>query len=413
MPDSPAHIPQNQTLLIYAPVPVYRTDGAIFVEDQAINGLRLWSQHFDEVIVMFPEAPGPPPQGWSPVTPGAAPLERVRIETLPMAYRPDQFLRHLGPTRRRIKELIGEAHYVSFAIGGLFGDWGAVGCLVAHAQHRPYGVWTDRVESEVTRRMSESGSLKSRLRARLYHRPMAMLERHVISKAHLGMFHGKETYDAYAPWCVNPHVVHDIHIAVSDHISEAQLARKVASAAEGPLRIVYAGRADPMKGPLDWVSILIGLHARDVDFRATWLGDGSEFEAMQTRIAEAGLSDRITMPGFVTDRAQVLDAYREAHVFLFCHKTPESPRAPIEALISGTVLVGYDGAFVRDLTERRQSGLFRPIGDLEGVTEDLALLAQDRAGLAKRMEDACCDGAPFDDVSVFKHRCDLIKTHLP
>ena len=39
---------------------------------------------------------------------------------------------------------------------------------------------------------------------------MAMLERAVIRRATLGLFHGRETYDAYAPHCRAPHVVHDI-----------------------------------------------------------------------------------------------------------------------------------------------------------------------------------------------------------
>lgn len=45
----------HRPLLIYAPVPVYRTDAGLFGERQAINGLRHWSDNFDAVTVIMPE----------------------------------------------------------------------------------------------------------------------------------------------------------------------------------------------------------------------------------------------------------------------------------------------------------------------------------------------------------------------
>ena len=45
------------TLLIYAPVPLYRAaDGGWLVEAQACNGLRLWAENFARVIVMMPRS---------------------------------------------------------------------------------------------------------------------------------------------------------------------------------------------------------------------------------------------------------------------------------------------------------------------------------------------------------------------
>ena len=163
-------------------------------------------------------------------------MERIEVVPLPQAYRPDRFIARLPAARRQLRALIERADYLSFAIGGLFGDWGAVACVEAHRLGRPYAVWTDRVESEVVRRSAASGPLRSRLRARLTHRPMAWLERAVIGRATLGLFHGRETFDAYAPFCRAPEMVHDIHIKADDHIPPADLAAKVAAAAAGPLR---------------------------------------------------------------------------------------------------------------------------------------------------------------------------------
>lgn len=405
---------REDTLLIYAPVPIYRgADGGFHVEAQAVNGLRLWAAHFSQVIAMMPLAAGEAPAGWVPVADTGGKLDRVRIEPLPMAYRPDQFLRAFASTRRRIRELIGEARWLSFAIGGLFGDWGAVAAFTARRMGRPFAVWTDRIESEVVRQSAGSGPWRARLRARLTHRPMAALERAVIRRADLGLFHGRETYDAYAPYARGPaELVHNIHLSRGDHIAPERLAAKAAAVADGPLRLIYVGRAEPMKGPHDWIDVLGRLAEAGVDFRAQWLGDGSERPAMRARAQEAGLQDRVDLPGFVSDRTTILEALRDAHVLLFCHLTPESPRCLIEALVSGTPIVGYDSAFPRDLIAAHGGGLLVPQGDRIALAKGIAGLAADRTLLAQRIRAAAADGAPFSDDAVFAHRSEVIRRHL-
>lgn len=404
----------NDTLLIYAPVPLHRdAEGSLFIEAQAVNGLRLWAANFSHVIVMMPMASAPPPPGWVPVSDTGSSLNRVQIEPLPLAYRPDRFLRTLPATQRRIAALIAQARWLSFAIGGLFGDWGAVAALTAYRMGRPFAAWTDRVESEVVRRGASSGRWRSRLRARLTHRPMAALERAVIRRSALGLFHGRETFETYAPYCRGPaEIVHDIHLGRADHISPPGLQSKIDSAADGPLRIFYAGRADPMKGPLDWIGTLEQLAAAGIDFRASWWGDGSEHSKMVARIAAAGLQSRIDMPGFVSDRAAILAELRAAHIFLFCHLTPESPRCLIEALTSGCPIVGYASSYSSDLIAEHGGGVLVPLGDADALAREVGALAKDRSRLAALMRAAAADGEPFVDETVFEHRSEAIRRHL-
>lgn len=399
-------------LLIFAPVPLVQTDAGLHLEDQACNGLRLWAENFEQMATMHPVSYGPVPGNYRPISSIGPNLERIRVLPLPTAYRPDQFFRHYRATRNLIREEIAKADYLSFAIGGLFGDWGAVACLQAHRMGRPFAVWTDRVESEVVRRTGKSGSWRKRIQARLYHRPMAWLERYVIRRATLGLFHGKETFDTYARYCRQPVVVHNIHIKKSEHISDADLRTKADLALAGSLKIGYAGRAEPMKGPLDWVAVLEGLAAEGVDFEAFWMGEGSLSGQMQARIDAAGLGSRAKLLGFVRDRVEVLRHLREAQVFLFCHKTPESPRCLIEALISGTPIVGYDGVFASDLISGHQGGAMVPLNDVAALTSMLKRLDNDRKTLTEKIRAAREDGRTYDDESVFRHRSDIIKKFL-
>lgn len=405
----------HDTLMIYAPVPLFRgAGGELMLEDQACNGLRLWAEHFGRLIVLMPLEDGPPPPQWRPLASVGPALDRIEMVPMPVAWRPDRFLRHLPAQRRRIRDAIARADYLSFAIGGLFGDWGAVACLEAHRMGRPYAVWTDRVESQVVRgAASTAAHWRARLRSRLIWRPMAALERHVIRRATLGLFHGRETFQHYAPFARQAEMVHDIHLTRADHIAPDMLAAKIATATDGPLRLIYVGRADPMKGPDDWLAVLKQLKADGVDFTATWLGEGSGIGALRDGVVQAGLQGQVSLPGFAANRDAVFAALRNAHALLFCHKTPESPRVLIESLVSGTPILGYDGAFARDLVAGHGGGALVPVNDVAALARTVAELAGDRAHLARLIAAAAQDGAPFEDREVFRHRCELLRHYLP
>jgi colanic acid/amylovoran biosynthesis glycosyltransferase len=405
-------IKDEKTLLTYVQVPLYYREGELVFDDQACNGLRLWAENFRKVIVMMPLANENAPSNWVPLSAIGENISRIEFIPLPQAYRPDKFLRHLPRTRKLIRAAIARSDYMGFAIGGLFGDWGAVASLEAYRMGRKFFVWTDRVESAVTRQMVSDGTWRQRLRSRLYHRPMAMLERALIRRADLGLFHGRQTYDAYERFSRNPQIVHDIHIKNTDHIEDDAVVAKVAAASQGPIKICYVGRADPMKGPHDWIAVLERLDAAGVDFEAIWLGDGTEIERMRNRVAAAGLSDRVRLPGFTRDRSKVLNEIRAAQIFMFCHKTPESPRNLIEALAMGTPIVGYDGAFARDLIHDKDGGILLAMDDVAGLADAVIAVAADRAKLQNLIRGAKAAGAPYDDVSVFQHRSEVIRKYL-
>lgn len=404
----------GDTLLLYAPVPLYASEDGYLLEDQACNGLRLWSENFERVIVMHPLEPGKAPPSWIPVRSSGIDLTRVEIVALPSAYRPDRFMRHYRTVRRQIAQLIDRAQYLSFSIGGLFGDWGSVAAFEAHRKGRRFAVWTDRVESEVVRHQAQAApTLKARLRASIYHRPMAMLERAIIRRSTVGLFHGAETHATYAPYAKAAEIVHDIHLSEQDRIPAQELAVKRSDVVSpGPLRICYLGRANAMKGTDDWIDVMATLKSASIDFRATWLGEGECLPDMKHRVQSLGLDEQVSLPGFVRDRASLLKALRTAHVFVFCHKTPESPRNLIEALVSGTPIVGYDSPFPRDLIALNGGGLLTPKDDVHELAAILVTLAGDRERLADLIGRAALDGGPFNDVAVFKHRSEVIRAYL-
>jgi glycosyltransferase involved in cell wall biosynthesis len=234
-----------------------------------------------------------------------------------------------------------------------------------------------------------------------------------IRGASLGLFHGASCYAAYAPWCKNSYVVHDVHAKQADAISDEQLEVKCAAILSAdPLRIIYAGRADAIKAPLDWIAAMGQLRDRGVEFQATWLGDGPLLAEMRKEVSRRALATCVSLPGFVNDRERLLAQLRAAHVLVFCHLTLESPRNLVESLVSGCPIVGYQSDFAKELVGEGGGGMFVRVGDVTRLVGELVRLNDNRAALVGMTRQAANSGKRFNDVAVFRHRSELIKQHL-
>ncbi len=404
----------HDRLLLLLPLPFARTGERVIVESQALNGFARWLDHFSSLTVAAPIVEESflqkfPNTKWD-ATDGlpADVRKRLRFVGLPWAFRPMRYLRQINSVRSALRQEIASHQHLCFAIGTYWGDWGWIAADEAHRMHRKHAVWFDRVEYDVWARTPRSfprnlqKPLDVWLMRRMYQRS--------VRRAHLCLCHGREVFDALGPLSLNAHVVHNIHLKKSDRLDRATLDQKLRKIRSGmPMRIVYAGRADDMKGPLDWIEALAMARDAGAEFRATWFGNGERLAEMQQRVADLHLNEVIELPGFVGDRMQLLEAIRSAHAMVFCHKTPESPRVLIEALVSGTPLVGYDSSFPRDLIESNGGGRLVPPNNVGALAATITMLAADRIALADLAERAWNDGEPFNDESVFAHRAHLIR----
>jgi colanic acid/amylovoran biosynthesis glycosyltransferase len=370
------------------------------VDAQARNGLRLWLDNFDTLTLACPTIDAQPPASFLPIDD-----ERITLTALPSAGAPHRFLAALPKTIPILKNIIASADHLHFAIGGLFGDWGSASALIAHQSGKPFAVWTDKVESQVLAFEARSKSAPKKL----YYLTMATLmkpyERYVIRKSALGLFHGMDCYEAYSPYSSNPQLVHDIHLNSSDQISDLDIEARLQRS--GPVMIAYAGRAHLDKGIYDWIDGLSLAAKEQIDFRAVWFGGGEELENARKRVKDENLSDFIQFYGPTTSHQGLIEKLRSFDLFMFCHKTKESPRCLIEALICGLPLVGYDSPYSRDLISANGGGILTPIHRPELLAGSIILFSQRRGPLTKNAQS---DGKLFDAATVFRHRSDLMKT---
>lgn len=397
----------KRSLLLILPLPVYRIGDEILIEPQAANGLSQWLNNFSKMTVGLKLLEGRAPIECVPIS-DLGFTDQLTVELFDPAWSPLTFLRHYSAQRKRLGALIDEHDFLQFAIGGFWGDWGAVGALEASKKGRKFSVWTDRVESEVMRLQSLQEFGPRRMVRALNAKMTKWLEKRVIRRSPLGLFHGKDTFDAYKAFSPNPQLVHDIHIKADERITAQELDTKVARSAAGPLDIIYVGRVHHDKGPLQWIKALKLVSDAGVDFRARWFGAGPMEREAQSLVQELGLASHIDFPGNQHDRVELLNKVRAAHIMAFCHLTPESPRCLIEALISGTPIVGYGSAYSADIISLNGGGRLTSMTP-EALASEIILLDADRDLLRDLIVRAARDGTAFNDDHVFSHRSDLMK----
>ena len=419
--DSPKENVQSESaspsLLLVLPVPFRQMSGELHFELQACNGLARWADNFPRITVACPLIPewlaeADQTMVWLPVS---SIRHKARIECIPLpwAYHPLTFLKTYSSTRHLLRAMIRNSTWLSFAIGGLIGDWAGVASREAWRMRRPYSVWTDRVEPEVIRRSSRFQPVRRRLMNAMIVPLMKRYHRIWIQRSALGLFHGQDCHQAYVKFSQNAHCVHDVHFKEADQIDPATMQVKTHSVTHrDELRLCYVGRAIDMKGPLDWIDVFAQLRKRGIDVRATWLGDGPMLSEMRDKAASLGLNENIKFCGFTSDREFILETLRQHDIFLFCHKTPESPRCLIESLICGCPIVGYESEYARELVAAHGGGVFSAVNDVNALTTIVSELHENRQRLALLITQAGQSGRQFSDVGVFRYRSELIKRFL-
>lgn len=149
---------------------------------------------------------------------------------------------------------------------------------------------------------------------------------------------------------------------------------------EATPRIVFAGRFVTQKNPLQVVRSLAAL--RDLPWNCTMLGDGPLRPAVEQEIAAQGLSERITLTGWVTP--QEVRAHFERSAILFMPSRSEGlPVVGVQALAMGLAIVASRvGGFV-DVVEPGRNGALHDPDDAAGMLQSLRALLADTTALAQ------------------------------
>jgi glycosyltransferase involved in cell wall biosynthesis len=404
-------------LLQVLPSVMTLVNGELELETDFCEGLRLYLDNFDEICVACPVTTDVRNSGLrrSRRIKDLPFQNRIKVVALPNAYNWRDFLLSYANVRKVISGEIQKADYLVFSPHTLIGDWPTLAVREAIKMNRPYVIDADVVYEEVARVGSTKDHpwkrmVKQRVMTPIFQRQ----HRYCLEHSAAALLQGQDVFDAYAPYCRNPHKVYHMPVSEADYVSEGELQNRLLSLNEGrPLRITYVGRAIEMKGPIDWLRTLHAAKQAGARFEAAWLGDGLGLPNMRSTAESLGLTDVVSFEGYVSDRDQILGTLRHSDIFLFCHKTPESPRCLIEALASGCPLIGYGSSYPRDLVAQCGGGEFTEIGNWQALARIVADLDKNRDRLCELISQARVSGRLFERDATMQRRIDLIKQAVP
>jgi len=403
----------TEKLLMVIPPTVRIIDGIYEVENDYANNLLAYLANFDHVTFACPVAPDGA-QGILKSQPinSLRDADRLTYIRLPYTYREDRHLYHYFSARRVLLDEITKAKYLLFSPHAKY-DWPTLGAKLAFNRKRKYCFESDWDQRSVANlHLQEMPFGIKKLRSSLWARSVAKQVNLCSARSSLALLQGQEVYDAYQNIAPNPQKVLNVQVSPEDRVTSGELIAKLRKIKNGkPLSIAYAGRLIEMKGPLDWLKAISAAIEKGVDLQATWFGNGPLMADMQSNVERLGLRNNVCLYG-VLDREQLILRLRSTDIFLFCHKTAESPRCLSEALATGCALVGYAGAFPQDLVARHGGGAFVDRGDWKMLASKLASLDRDRNRLAQLIEAAATSGKELDRNSAIQQRVDLIKKYL-
>jgi glycosyltransferase involved in cell wall biosynthesis len=166
-------------------------------------------------------------------------------------------------------------------------------------------------------------------------------------------------------------------------------ARETHRAAGGPLRLVFSGRLETMKGAQDLVPVARRLTERGVDFTLDIFGSGS----LEAEVAEGirSLQDpqRVRLHKAVDFETELVPfTRREADLFLGCHRQSDPSCTYIEAMGCGVAVVSYDNRMWQRLNGESQAGWGTPLGQPQALADRVAEIAKDPAEISRRSRNA-------------------------
>jgi glycosyltransferase involved in cell wall biosynthesis len=159
----------------------------------------------------------------------------------------------------------------------------------------------------------------------------------------------------------------------------------------GTIELLTVGRLETEKNPLLVVEMLARLeHDHPARYRLTWVGRGPLEEAVLRRASELDVRRLITLIGYVRFGQELLDLYRQTHIFVHVSLSEGMPKVLIEALACGTPLVATDVGGVRDALAGGSVGVLVPPGDVDALVSAVERVTNDaplrRLNVARGLE---------------------------
>ena len=143
----------------------------------------------------------------------------------------------------------------------------------------------------------------------------------------------------------------------------------------GELIALSVGRLEAEKNPLALADVMLELRRLDDRWRLVVYGEGDLRGALEGRLHELGVADRVELRGYVSHDAGLGEAYREAHALAHVSWTEGLPQILYEAFAALLPVVATDVGGIRAAVG--DAALLVPAGEPERTAGSLARIGRD------------------------------------
>jgi D-inositol-3-phosphate glycosyltransferase len=152
----------------------------------------------------------------------------------------------------------------------------------------------------------------------------------------------------------------------------------------GPLKLLFVGRIEPIKGLDCLVAACEELDRRGIEFTLAIAGKGSSnyVDQLKQRIQRAGLQHRIEWIGSVP-REKLFSLYSQHQILIVPSINDPCPLVVLESMASGLPVVGSHVGGIPMMVEQGETGFTVPAEDPLALSNAISQLGQDRTLLAK------------------------------
>src|SRR5690606_30978339 len=196
----------------------------------------------------------------------------------------------------------------------------------------------------------------------------------------------KRTLKADAFFCITPYMKRIVDAATGGSKPAFVISNAVsvpdAGLLERPANVVFTvgamARMGSNKGVSDLVEALGLLSREDLAFRAVIAGDGEMRTALEERVAELGLQDKVHFPGWI--KAEQKQAFfRDTDVICFTSESDVQPLVILESFAWGKALIGTDVPGPSSCYTHEDTAIVVPPKDPRALADALLRLARDPA----------------------------------
>lgn len=378
-----------------------KIENGVFKVDRKFHvGMQTYAENIKApLLTIHPEA-----------APGEATMDRIEVPLSDLSYRVmtirvDRSRRPLGTEFARLRDEISRSRLLyggeGFGVAEIARSVGVPYILIIE-----YDLQTQITVATVNLKSAAHRALRT-FRCIWNYRKMSVPD---MRRAHSLHCNGYPIYDATRNYNSNSLLYLDSRMSREMIISRDELSARLAARVHRPLRMLFSGRYERMKGTDDAVRVAVECVRRGLDIEMHFYGQGS-LRAEMERLAAQVPAGRIHIHDAVP-YTELVTLSRTFDVFVCCHIQSDPSCTYLESFGSGLPIVGYGNRMWQRLSETSRAGFVAPIGSPEKVADDVQRLLSDHDTLSTMSEKALTFAQAHSYEGEFGKRIDALNAAI-